>query len=113
MKDYATQYIGKEVRVVIDRPRGSRHPKHDFVYPVNYGYVPGTQAPDGEGIDAYVLGVNEAVEEYTGMCVAIVHRKDDDDDKLIVCPPKRTFSDDEIKQQVSFQEQWFDSEILR
>ncbi|MBQ9299025.1 MAG: hypothetical protein IJ214_00790 [Clostridia bacterium] len=37
------------VHVVIDRPLGSRHPEHpDLVYPVNYGYIPGLPAGDGE-----------------------------------------------------------------
>ena len=27
---------------------GSRHPKHGFIYPVNYGYVPNTISGDGE-----------------------------------------------------------------
>ena len=40
----AAQYLGKEVSIIIDRPLGSKHPKHGFVYEVNYGYVPGTQS---------------------------------------------------------------------
>lgn len=34
--------IGKMVTVKMDRPMGSRHPKHNFIYPVNYGYIPNT-----------------------------------------------------------------------
>lgn len=50
-------YIGKIVKVKIDRPLGSKHPKFDMIYPVNYGYIPGTISGDGEELDAYVLGV--------------------------------------------------------
>ena len=43
--------------MVIDRPLGSAHPQHpDLVYPVNYGYIPNTEAGDLDPIDAYVLG---------------------------------------------------------
>ena len=50
--------IGKVVKVTVDSPMGSRHPQHqDMVYPVNYGYVQGIMAPDGEYQDAYILGV--------------------------------------------------------
>ncbi len=46
---------------------GSYHPEHkDMYYPVNYGYVEGIMAPDGEEQDAYILGVDEAVDKFTG-----------------------------------------------
>ena len=49
------QLIGKRVTVKIDRPMGSYHPKHkDIFYPINYGYIEGIMAPDGEEQDAYV-----------------------------------------------------------
>ena len=79
----AKPYLGKEVEVIIDRPLGSKHPKHDFVYQVNYGYIPNTKAPDGGELDAYVLGVERPIESFTGKCVAIIHRLNDDDDKLL------------------------------
>ena len=56
--------IGKTVKVLVDRPLGSYHPKHrDMYYPVNYGYIEGIMAPDGEEQDAYILGVDEPVKE--------------------------------------------------
>lgn len=45
--------MGKPVRVHVDRPIGYRH--GDIVYPVNYGFVPGVMAADGEEQDAYIL----------------------------------------------------------
>ena len=42
-------------RVVIDRPRGSRHPRYpDILYPLDYGYLDGTASMDGDGIDVFV-----------------------------------------------------------
>lgn len=111
---YAIKFLGETVRIEIDRPIGSKHPKHGFVYEVNYGFVPGTKAPDGEEIDAYLLGVNEPVEEFTGECIAVIHRKDDDDDKLVVVSESaKEISDEEILKAVNFQEKWFDSVIIR
>jgi inorganic pyrophosphatase len=109
----AADLLDQIVHVKIDRPSGSRHLQHGFVYPVNYGYVPDTLAPDGEPIDAYVLGVCEPIEEFTGRCTAIVHRLDDDDDKLIVVPEGRQFSDEQIRALVEFQERFFTSIIQR
>ncbi len=39
----------------IDRPRGSRHPRHEhFVYPFDYGYLEGTVSGDGDGVDVWL-----------------------------------------------------------
>ncbi len=92
---------------------GSAHPTHGFIYPINYGYLPGVPAPDGEDLDAYVLGVEGPVQRFRGVCVAVIHRLDDDDDKLVVLPAGMEMEDDEIERQTRFQEQFFQSVILR
>ncbi|MBK7893658.1 MAG: inorganic diphosphatase [Candidatus Promineifilaceae bacterium] len=112
-KDYATKYIGEIVTVKMDRPMGSRHPRWGFFYPVNYGELPKTKAPDGDSIDAYVLGVFEPVDEFTGLCIAVIHRLDDDDDKLIVVPEGTTYSDEQILALTEFQERFFTPRIVR
>jgi inorganic pyrophosphatase len=109
----AYDYIGKTVSVKVDRPIGSKHPKFDFSYPVNYGFVPDTTSPDGEELDAYVLGVDKPLETFTGKCVAIIHRLDDNDDKLVIVPENFNPTDDEIRVATNFQEQFFKSEILK
>lgn len=110
----AAVYLGKEVEVVIDRPLGSKHPKHGFVYEVNYGYIPNTKAPDGEELDVYVLGVEKPIESFKGKCIAIMHRLNDDDDKLVIVPKSsESISDEKIWNATHFQEQFFQSEIVR
>ncbi len=106
--------LGQTVTLVIDRPLGSTHPRHDdIIYPVNYGYVPGIFAPDGEEQDAYLLGVTAPVKQFQGVVAAVVHRRDDVEDKWIVTPPGYEISDDEILSLTRFQEQWFDSVLYR
>ena len=109
----AESYLGKTVSVKIDRLLGSKHPKHNIYYLANYGYVSGTMAEDGEELDVYVLGVFTPITEFTGKCIAVVHRTNDNDDKLIVVPKGRNFSDEEIKVLTEFQERFFESIILR
>ena len=109
----ARAFLGRQVTVRIDRPLGSRHPEHGFRYAVNYGFVPGVIAPDGEELDAYVLGVDEPLQAFTGRCIAVVHRLDDDDDKLVVVPQGVDLSDAEIRAQTRFQERFFDACIVR
>ena len=105
--------IGEIVTVTVDRPIGSHHPKYkNMYYPVNYGYIEGVIAPDGEEQDAYILGVNKSVEKFTGKIIAIIHRLDDVEDKWVVCPENVYFSKEEILEQVRFQEQYFKSEII-
>lgn len=106
-------YIGKLVEVKIDRLMGSKHPKHGFIYPVNYGYVPNTVSEDGEEIDCYVLGIFEPIDEFEGKCIAVIHRTNDNDDKLIVVPKEKEYSDDEIRVLTEFQERFFESIIIR
>ena len=108
----AKYYLGKKVNVIIDRKLGSKHPKHNFIYSVNYGYIPDTISGDGEELDAYILGVFEPVEQYEGNVIALIHRINDDDDKLIVSN-NRNYSDDAIRALTEFQEQYFESVIIR
>ena len=104
--------IGEIVKVIVDRPLGSYHPKHkDLYYPVNYGYIEGIIAPDGEEQDVYILGINEPVNEFTGRIIAIITRLDDVEEKWVVAPENMTFSKEEIMKQVEFQEKYFKSEI--
>ncbi len=96
----------------MDRPLGSRHPKHpDMIYPVNYGYVEGVMAPDGDWQDAYVLGVDVPLSTFTGKIIAIIHRFDDVEEKWVAAPEGMTFTKEEIEKAVHFQEQFFKSEI--
>lgn len=109
----AKDFIGKEVEIVIDRALGTRHPKHGFIYTVNYGYVPNVISGDGEELDAYLLGVFDPVESYKGKCIAVIHRTNDDDDKIIVVPYGVNYTDEQIKALTEFQERFFESVIMR
>lgn len=110
--ELAKQFLGKEVEVIFDRPLGSKHPKHRFTYEVNYEYIEGVKAPDGEGLDAYYLGADQSLQKVTGIVKAIIHRFDDDDDKLVVMPKNISMTDEEIECAVNFQDQWFKHQII-
>ena len=105
--------LGKIVTVVVDRPLGSCHPKYkDLIYSVNYGYIPNIIASDGEEQDAYILGIDAPLKEFTGKVVAVIHRMNDIEDKWIVAPENAYFSKGEIIKKVAFQERFFDIEII-
>ncbi|MDD4706370.1 MAG: inorganic diphosphatase [Bacilli bacterium] len=107
------EYLGKEITVKIDRELGSKHPKHGFIYTLNYGYIPNTISGDGEELDAYIVGIFQSTIEFTGECIAIIHRINDDDDKLVVAPKGINYTDDQIIALTEFQEKWFKSIIIR
>ena len=113
MNEGLRKLIGSEVTVTVDRPRGSHHPQYeDMVYPVNYGYIEGMMAPDGEEQDAYILGQDVPLSSFTGIVAAVIERKDDMEDKLVVVPEGMTFSKEQIEALTEFQEKFFDSRVI-
>ena len=107
-----SELLGKTVKVFVDRPLGTYHPKYkNIYYSVNYGYIPGILAPDGEEQDAYILGVDVPVSEFSGKVIAVIHRLDDVEDKWVVAPENVTFTKSEIIKLTDFQEKYFKSEI--
>lgn len=104
--------LGTMVTMKVDRPLGSVHPKHpNIIYPVNYGYIPGTESGDGEEIDVYLLGVDRPVEEYTCRIIGIVYRENDVEDKLIAAPVGMQFHQAELAAAVAFQEKYYQTKI--
>ena len=104
--------IGETVKVTVDRPLGSYHPEHkDMYYPINYGFVEGIMAPDGEEQDAYIIGVETPVKEFVGKVIAVIHRKDDVEEKWVVASEGSVFTREQIWEKVFFTEQYYDSEI--
>lgn len=108
------EYIGKVVNVEVDRPLGSKHPKYeDFIYPINYGFVPNTVSGDGEELDCYIIDLDKKVQKVSGKCIGIINRLNDCEDKLIITVKDEEYSNEEILNKVNFQEQFFISELIR
>jgi len=115
-KKYA-DIIGREFTVIMDRPIGTRHPKHDnIVYPINYGYIDGIMGGDGEEQDCYLLGVDEPLDSCKVRIIAVIHRLNDVEDKWVAVPFDANtdiveFTEEKIKGQTHFQEQFYKIEI--
>ena len=109
---HLADWLGRRVTVEIDRPLGSTHPREDDItYPVNYGFIPGTRAPDGHPLDVYVLDANGAPgASCEATVIAIVRRRDDVEDKLVALLDATSAWDaPAIRAAVHFQERYFDS----
>lgn len=106
--------IGQNIKVYVDRPIGSIHPKHnDIIYPINYGYIEEIKAADDEYQDAYVLGIDEPVTNCVGKIYAVIERENDVEDKLIVVTDNKEYSIEEIKKIIYFQEKFFKYRIVK
>ena len=105
-------YLNKEVLVKVDRKLGEKHPNFDFIYPVNYGYIPNTLSEDNEEIDAYILWVFYRVDEFQGICKAIICRYNDNENKLIVVPKDKNYTIEQIEALLEFQERFFKHKII-
>lgn len=109
-KERIRSLLGKTVHVEVDRPIGYRH--GDIRYPINYGYIPGIMAADGEEQDAYILGVTQPLSAFDGRVIGAVCRRNDVEDKLVVAPVGMVFHQGQIAEAVHFQEQYFDSYVI-
>ena len=68
---------------VIDRPKGSRHPRYpSFIYPLDYGYLEGTQAADGGGIDIWVGSMPDEI--VTAVVCTVDMKKRDTEVKILL-----------------------------
>lgn len=111
--DYS-HIIGKMVKGTVDRPAGTSHPRYpEMIYPINYGYVDGVFAEDGDEQDVYVFGTEEPLKVFEGKVVAVWHRFDDVEDKWIVSLDGEDISDEKILGDITFQEQFFCGKIYR
>ena len=73
--------------VCIDRPRGTAHPHYpDFIYPLDYGYLTGTTAMDGGGIDVWRGSLPE--RRVVGViCTVNLDKRDSEIKLLLGCTP--------------------------
>ena len=102
--------LGTAVHAVIDRPIGYCH--KGILYPVNYGYIPGIIAGDGEAQDVYILGTDQPLKEFDGVVIGAAVRRDDCEDKLIAAPAGMRFTREQMAQAIRFQEQYFHSYVI-
>ena len=70
--------------IVIDRPKGSAHPRFpDFIYRVDYGYLKDTASMDGSGIDVWVGSGDKKIDAI--LCIVDLMKKDSEIKILIGC----------------------------
>lgn len=104
--------LNSEVTVIVDRPFGSKHPKFDMIYPINYGYVEGIIAGDGDFQDAYIYGIDYPISTITGIVICVINRNDDVENKWVVVPKGISYTNQKIIEAVYFTEQYFDSKYI-
>lgn len=90
----ALDLLVKNSEVIIDRPKGSHHPKFDnIIYPLDYGYLKNTSSMDGSGIDVWVGSSTRNNPDAVIVTVDLLKRDSEiklliglnDDEKKLVC----------------------------
>lgn len=91
-QDNLDKMLSKKVKVIVDRPLGSRHPdREDFIYLLNYGYIEGVFAYDGKEQDAYIIGENKPLTKFQGQVISVINRMNDIENKLVVAAVGKNF----------------------
>jgi inorganic pyrophosphatase len=79
----AIEELAATSTLTIDRPKGSRHPKvQEAIYPIDYGYLEGTTAADGEGIDVWLGSIRPPA--IVGVVCTVDQKKRDTEVKLLL-----------------------------
>jgi inorganic pyrophosphatase len=82
------EYIDRlinENEIVIDRPKGTRHPKYnEMFYEIDYGFIKDTKTTDGGGIDVFKGSLNNQ-NVNTIFCTIDLLKKDVEIKILIGC----------------------------
>lgn len=104
------------VTVKVDHPLGSTDDdNHSIVYPINCGYVDKEKSIGlFSSLDCqpvYLVGVDTAVDEYSGVLIAVARRRDDSENYWIVAPENISFTIQQLEEMVYFNEQYYDSFI--
>lgn len=94
------------VNIIVDRPIGFVD-SYGNKYPINYGYIPGIFAADGEEQDAYILGCDVPIQKFEGYVIAIIHRRNDVENKWVVSDGRK-YSEKYISDKILFIERYFD-----
>jgi inorganic pyrophosphatase len=96
----AMDRLAAEGQIVIDRPRGTTHPRWaDLVYPLDYGYFDGTTAGDGDGIDVWVGSLGG--RGLTGiLCTYDTNKRDAEIKLLLGC------TDEDVETILHFNDDW-------
>ena len=70
--------------IVIDRPRGSAHPRFpNFIYKVDYGYLKNTSSMDGAGIDVWIGSGDKKIDAI--ICIVDLMKRDSEIKILVGC----------------------------
>ena len=75
--------IVNENEIIIDRPKGTRHPKYNgIIYIVDYSYIKNTKSMDGNGIDVFIG--SEIKQNIDAIICSIDMLKKDSEIKILI-----------------------------
>lgn len=107
------EWLGKTVSVMVEQPFGSLHPLYpDTEYEMNAGYVEEIMKKYGEFQDAYIYDVDEPVDFFRGVVIAIIYRKGELQSRWVVAGNGQLIDHMKVKQAAAFIEQHYDTRFV-
>ena len=104
----ALDSLANDSEIVIDRPKGSPHPKYpNFIYKVDYGYLKNTFSPDGAGIDVWLGSGKRKIDAV--ICTVDLKKRDSEIKILIGC----TEEEKKIICQIHNETRWMKGIMIR
>ena len=86
----------EEHGVCVERPVREPHPDHPtIIYPIDYGYIPGTEATDGQAVDCFIGSApsSSAASGLVGLILTTDYREGDREAKLLIdCTPPEIYT---------------------
>lgn len=105
--------LGKTVTVTVERPYGSLDLRNEGELSVNCGYIEEKVTMDDTYVkDAYVVGVHEPLESFTGVVIALLYHEEDDIVHTVVGRQGEVINHEQVIQEIGMVEQYYDSRIV-
>lgn len=105
--------LGKTVNVIIEQKYGTLDQRSDGEMTVNCGFVSQPASiVDRELIDAYVVGVYQPCDTFTGTVIGLVCHEEDDRMHVLVAPLAVNVKKEDIIEQIGCVEQYYRSRLV-
>lgn len=107
------ELLGTTVNVIVEQKYGTLDQRSDGEMTVNCGFVSQPASiVDREMIDAYVVGVYQPCDSFTGTVIGLVCHEEDDRMHLLVAPVTLNVKKEEIIEQIGCVEQYYRSRLV-
>ncbi|MGM9940698.1 MAG: GNAT family N-acetyltransferase [Bulleidia sp.] len=105
--------LGKTVQIIVDQPYGSLDLRTEGIRTCNVGYMKEEDVmEDREIIPAYVTGVHQPLETFTGVVIGLIYHKEDHLIRVIAAPHGMIIDRKQVISEIGMMEQYYESRMI-